>query len=48
VAGPRDILGIVDVPGGARPAPRAHLRGLLLRLGALLRYLAAPRPPKEA
>lgn len=43
LAGPADILGLVDVPRSVRPAPRAHLRGLLLRLGALLRFLGVPK-----
>jgi hypothetical protein len=43
VAGRRDILGTVELPRRPRAAPRAHLRGLLLRLGALLRRLAVPR-----
>lgn len=49
LAGPADILGIVDVPRASRAAPLAHFRGLMLRLGALLRHLGVPkRPPKEA
>jgi hypothetical protein len=40
VAGRRDILGTVELARRPRPAPRAHLRGLLLRVGALLRRLA--------
>lgn len=51
VAGRRDILGTVALPRRPRAAPRAHFRGLLLRLGALLRRLAGvtrrpPRPPR--
>ncbi len=49
VARPDDILGIVDLPRSERPAPRAHLRGLLLRAGALLLHLGLPvRRRKEA
>lgn len=48
LAGPADILGIVDVPRRSRPAPLAHLRGLILRLGALLRHLGIPKRRKEA
>jgi hypothetical protein len=48
LAGPADILGIVDLPRSSRPAPRAHLRGMILRLGALLRHLGVPGRRKEA
>ena len=48
LAGTADILGIVDVPRSTRPAPGAHLRGLLLRLGALLHHLGIPKRKKEA
>ena len=40
VAGPADVLGRVQLPRRDRPAARSHLRGLFLRLGALLRRLA--------
>lgn len=42
VAGRRDVLGTIDLPRRPRPAARAHFRGLVLRLGALLRRLVAP------
>lgn len=40
VAGEADILGRVELPRRGRPAARSHLRGLVLRIGALLRRLA--------
>lgn len=42
VAGRNDILGTVELPRRPRPAPLAHFRGLLLRIAALLRRVAAP------
>jgi signal peptidase I len=42
VAGPDDLLGRVASPRRDRPAARSHLRGLILRLGALLRRLGVP------
>jgi hypothetical protein len=46
VAGPRDILGVVETraPRRPAPAPRAHLTALFLRLGALLDFLGLGRP----
>ena len=40
VAGRRDILGTLELPRRERCSPRTHLRGMLLRIGALLRRLA--------
>lgn len=41
VAGPADVLGVVRAAGRRRPGPavRARLRGLALRVGALLHFM---------
>jgi hypothetical protein len=43
LASEEELIGVAEVRGPRRrPAPRAYLWGMVLRLGALLRYLGLP------